>query len=146
MKIIAAILILLAFVVGIVPHYTDCASQGRAIELPNGKTVAMKCHWTGEAELALAAPLVLLGVLEFINNQRRDVLIAMSILGIAVGIFVVLLPTALIGVCANPDMLCNSVMRPTLIFSGVLVAGLSIVGLVLAIRMPQSTVKLEIKE
>ena len=43
------------------------------------------------------------------------VLLSLSILGLAFGAFLILLPTALIGVCANPDMICNSVMKPTLI-------------------------------
>ena len=46
MKASVSILIILALVVAIVPQFTDCQSQGRAIELPNGKTIPMKCHWT----------------------------------------------------------------------------------------------------
>jgi hypothetical protein len=39
---------------------------------------------------------------------------------------IILLPTTLIGVCGNPDMVCNSIMKPALVFMGVLVAGISL--------------------
>jgi hypothetical protein len=133
MKIIASIMIIMALVVGLVPQFTDCASQGRALTLQNGKTVPMKCHWTGQAEIAIAGPLLIVGAL-MAFNRRKDVLRSLSILGIVLGVFVVLLPTALIGVCANPEMLCNSVMKPTLIFGGTLTSLGSMVGLALTMK------------
>jgi hypothetical protein len=132
-KIIASILILLALAIAIVPQFSDCDSQGRAIELANGRTIPMKCHWTGQAEIASAGPILLLGGL-MLTNRRKESLRSLAILGIALGIFVVLLPTYLIGVCASEDMLCNMLMKPTLIFSGTVVAVASLVGLGLANR------------
>ena len=128
MRIIGAILIVLALVVAIVPMFTDCQSQGKAIVLESGKTVAMKCHWSGVAELAVAIPLLVLGVMGVVN---RNFLVAryLSILGIILGIFIVLIPTNLIGVCVNPDMICSSVMRPILILCGILVVIVSGIGL-----------------
>lgn len=133
MKAIAAILIVLALVIGIVPQFTDCASQGKAITLQNGRTIPMKCHWTGEAEIAVAVPLALIGGLLFFS-KRKETQRMLSILGIAMGAFAVLLPTALIGVCASPDMICNSVMKPTLILSGIIAMAACTVGLVLSFR------------
>jgi hypothetical protein len=130
MKVIASILIVLALVIAVVPQFTDCQSQGRALTLQSGKTVPMKCHWTGQAEIVVGGPLLILGGLMF-ANRRRGTLRSLSILGIVLGVFAVLLPTALIGVCASADMLCNSVMKPTLIFSGSLVTIASLVGLIL---------------
>jgi hypothetical protein len=138
MKIIASILVILALVVGLVPQFTDCASQGKALTLQNGKTVPMKCHWTGQAEIAIAGPLFILGGL-MAFNRRRETLRNLSILGIVLGVFVVLLPTALIGVCANPEMLCNSVMKPTLIFGGTVASLASLVGLALTMRSEPQT-------
>lgn len=43
------------------------------------------------------------------------------------------LPTALIGVCMHPDASCNLVMKPALIFMGVLTLGLGVVSM----AMPQ---------
>lgn len=101
--------------------------------LENGKTIPMKCHWTGQAEMALAGPLLVTGSLLAIN-KRKETLHGLSVLGGILGIFVILLPTALIGVCANPDMICNSVMRPTLILLGSLILALSVFGLVTSFR------------
>ena len=56
-KIMGGISIVLALVIGILPVFTDCLSQGRSLELANGKTVPMKCHWTGIAEIGVAVPL-----------------------------------------------------------------------------------------
>jgi hypothetical protein len=43
------------------------------------------------------------------------------------GIFVLLLPTTLIGVCNNPDMSCVVIMRPTLLLIGIVTVALGIV-------------------
>jgi hypothetical protein len=133
MRIIGAILILLALVIAIVPMFTDCQSQGKALTLESGKQVPMKCHWSGSAELALAIPLLALGILDITNTSavaHRN----LSILGVVLGVVICLVPTVLIGVCADPDMLCNSVMRPILLLAGILVVVVNLVGLRLSSR------------
>ena len=47
-------LILMALVIAIVPVFTDCQSQGRSLTTQDGKSVPMKCHWTGIAEIGVA--------------------------------------------------------------------------------------------
>ena len=134
MKVVAVLIVLLAIGIAVVPQFTDCQSQGRAIELPNGRTVAMKCHWTGEAELGLALPIAVVGgLLGF--GRRRETYRFLGILGLVLGIVAILLPTLLIGVCASADMICNSVMRPALILMGTLISALSIYTLVASRRM-----------
>jgi hypothetical protein len=135
-KILAALIVVLALVIGIVPQFTDCQSQGRAITLANGSTIPMKCHWTGQAALGMAIPLLGVGSVTAFTKRKESRRI-IAVLGALVGAVVILLPTRLIGVCANPDMLCNSVMKPTLIFSGILVIGLSVVALVISERQPE---------
>ncbi len=127
MKIIGAVLIVLTLVIIIVPMFTDCQSQGRVIVLENGKTIPMKCHWSGLAELVVAVPLFVLGVMDIINRNFL-VFRYLSILGIVLGIFIILIPTNLIGVCTNPEMLCSSVMRPILVLSGILVVVANLIG------------------
>jgi hypothetical protein len=118
------LIVVLALVVGIVPQFTDCQSQGRSLTLENGKTVPMKCHWTAMAELGMALPLLGVGsVMGF--SKKKETRRSLAFLGVALGAVVMLLPTALIGVCANPDMLCNALMRPTLLLAGGLVIALS---------------------
>jgi hypothetical protein len=129
MKIIAGLMILLALATGILPLFTDCQSQGRALTLADGRSIPMKCHWTGIAEIALAVPLLVTGLL-MASSKRRETLRTLAVLGGVLGVFVILLPTVLIGVCANGDMICNSIMRPALILGGGLIVALSLVGLV----------------
>jgi hypothetical protein len=133
MKVIGVILIVLALAIAIVPLFTDCQSQGRSIALPNGKTVPMKCHWTGRAELLLAGPLAAVGIL-MIVGRRKETMRALSIVGIVLGIGVILVPVYLIGVCASNEMLCNLIMKPSLILTGALVIVASVVALVMAGR------------
>jgi hypothetical protein len=91
----------------------------------------MKCHWTAMAALGMAVPLLALGgVMAF--SRRKEARRALSMLGVAMGAVVALLPTYLIGVCANGMMLCNNTMQPTLIFSGTLIAATCLVVLVLS--------------
>lgn len=132
MKAAGAVVAILALIIGILPQFTDCQSQGRAITLSNDRTIPMKCHWTGQAALATAVPILCLGALVAVNRQRQT-LRALSILGIALGLAVISLPTTLIGVCGNPDMICNMVMKPSLIFAGILVVATSL-GVLVAIR------------
>ena len=133
-KIAAVLIVVLALVIGIVPQFTDCQSQGRAIELPNGKTVAMKCHWTATAELALAIPIAAVGVLLGFS-RRKESMRNLSILGIVLGAVAILVPATLIGVCASADMICNSVMRPLLILMGTLLMAISVVTLIASNRI-----------
>ncbi len=131
MKVAGIIIVVFALVVGIVPQFTDCMSQGKMLTLANGNTVPMKCHWTAMAALGMSIPLLALGgAMTF--SRRKETQRALSVLGVAMGIIVALLPTYLFGVCANGMMLCNNTMMPTLIFSGIVIGAISLVTLALA--------------
>ncbi|HSO27020.1 MAG TPA: DUF4418 family protein [Anaerolineales bacterium] len=133
MKVVAALLLILALVVGVVPQFTDCESQGRHITTADGREIPMKCHWTARAEIALAVPLFAVGSLSAFSDSKRNRR-ALGFLAAVLGILVALLPTALIGVCGNPDMICNSFMKPFLIFTG----GLTAVGGLALIFWPRA--------
>jgi hypothetical protein len=137
MKIVGAILILLALVIAIVPIFTDCQSQGRALELANGKTIPMKCHWTGRAEVAVAIPLAGVGIL-LVFSRRKETQRALAVVGALLGLSATLLPAWLIGVCSNDEMVCNMIMDPVLILAGVLIIVLSGLALYFA-RGPESS-------
>jgi hypothetical protein len=94
----------------------------------------MKCHWTAQSEIAVAGPMLVVGGLMGFS-KRRDTLRALSILGIVLGVFAILIPTYLVGVCASFEMLCNSLMKPILIFGGLVVSVASLIGLGLSSRM-----------
>jgi hypothetical protein len=136
MKVTAVVLIVLAVGIAVVPMFTDCLSQGKSLKTTTGMSVPMKCHWSGVAELALAVPLAVVGgLLAF--SRRKESRRNLSIVGAALGAVAILVPTALIGVCASSDMLCNSVMRPALILMGTLTIAMSLVGLVIGGRSPE---------
>jgi hypothetical protein len=133
MKAIAAVLVVLALAIAIIPQFTNCSADGRSLTTTTGKTVPMKCHWTAQAELAVGAPLFVLGAATAFTKKKESRRILAGI-GTVLGAFAILLPTALIGVCASSDMLCNSFMKPAMIVSGILVIGVSVVGLVISER------------
>jgi hypothetical protein len=136
MKIAAALIVILALVIGLVPQFTDCQSQGRALTLSNGKTTPMKCHWTAIAEIGMAVPLLGVGAVTAVSKRKESRRIIAG-LGALLGVLVILFPTALIGVCASADMLCNSVMKPTLILSGILIVAISAGTLIYSERQPE---------
>ena len=129
MKVIGVILIALALVIGIVPQFTDCLAQGSAMKMPNGNLLPMRCHWTRQAEVAVALPLAIVGILVLLS-RRRQTQRALLLVGMALGLGAILLPAYLIGVCASDDMICSMLMKPTLLFAGVLTMATCLVGLV----------------
>jgi hypothetical protein len=129
MKAIGAIIVVLALVIGIVPQFTDCLAQGNAITLPNGNSLPMKCHWTRQAEIAVAIPLFVVGALTILS-RRKQTLRALAVVGLALGAAAILIPTYLIGVCASDEMICSMLMKPTLLFAGVLTVAVNAIALV----------------
>jgi hypothetical protein len=124
-KVLNISLIALALVIAIVPLFTDCQSQGRALTLQNGSQVPMKCHWTAIAEIGVGTMLGLTGLL-MLRSKQKETNVSLGILGMASGALAILFPTALIGVCATPTMICNMVMRPTMILAGSLAIAISL--------------------
>lgn len=120
MKVIGAAVMILALLIGIVPMFTDCESHGRMLTLADGRQISMKCHWTGVAELAVSVPLLVVGGL-MLFSRRKESGRTLGTVGTSLGAMVLLLPTALIGVCMSPDMPCVSLMKPALLLTGALV-------------------------
>jgi hypothetical protein len=125
-KVMGILTIVLALVIGIVPLFTDCLSQGRSLTTTTGMSVPMKCHWTAIAEIGIAIPLAIVGIFDLFS-KRKETYSLLALLGVVLGMLVIAFPTFLIGVCAKNDMLCNMVMKPLLIASGILVIAASIV-------------------
>lgn len=132
MRILAVILITLAVLISIVPQFTDCESQGRMLTLQDGRQISMKCHWTARGTLVSGIPLLLLGI-GLLISRRKETWLILGSLGVVFGIFTVLLPTALIGVCLSPEMICNSTMKPFLILCGSLVIVVGLISIIYAI-------------
>jgi hypothetical protein len=117
-KIMGGLLIFLGLVIAIVPVFTDCLSQGRALTSTTGMIVPMKCHWTAVASIGVGIILGLVGIFSLFC-KRNETFRTLSGIGGATGASVITFPTVLIGVCANPMMYCNMIEKPTLILSGI---------------------------
>lgn len=112
-------LIVLAIAIAVIPTFTDCQSQGKSLVTSVGKEIPMKCHWTGIAEIGVAAPMVVMGIMTT-TNRRKYNLMSMGILGVALGSLAIAFPAGLIGVCQTPTMICHTVMKPALMTLGTL--------------------------
>jgi hypothetical protein len=124
-KFLGVVMVLMALTLAIAPVFSDCASAGRALTLADGRTVPMKCHWAGIAAIGAAVPLALAG-LYGLRGGRKEAMRLAGTVGVAAGAMGILFPTVLIGVCGNPTMICNLVMRPTLIAAGTIAIAASI--------------------
>jgi len=117
-KAIGITIMLLAIALIAVPRFTDCESQGKAIETVGGGTVAMPCHWSGIAEIGVAIPMYIIGAV-MTTSRRRKTLAFLSLLGIVLGGLAIAFPAKLIGVCqGTTPMLCATLMKPSLILLG----------------------------
>jgi hypothetical protein len=116
-KYLGIALVVLAVAIAVVPIFTDCQSQDKFLTTTTGKTIPMKCHWTGITELGVAIPLLAVGVM-ITANRRRDNLRNLSVMGVILGALVISFPAGLIGVCQTPTMLCHTVMKPALMTFG----------------------------
>jgi len=123
--VLGIVMIVCALALAIAPVFTDCESAGKMVTTADGRSISMKCHWAGVAEVAAAIPLGLAGIYA-LRSRRKETLRFAGIVGAASGAMAILLPTLLIGVCANPMMICNLLMRPILLASGVLAVAASI--------------------
>jgi len=144
MKFLAAIFVGLGLVIAILPQFTNCeygkttatstssAAMANASMQSTASTSASvacttKCFWTARAELAVGIPLIVIGAFLFFA-RRKESRRALSALAVIEGLFVILLPAALIGLCSSDTMRCRTTMEPILYISGALVilAGLSV--------------------
>jgi hypothetical protein len=119
-------MIILALALAIAPAFTDCESHGKMLTTADGRSISMKCHWAGVAEVAAAIPLGLAGLYALFGKRKETVRFA-GVIGAVSGVMALLLPTLLIGTCASPMMVCNLLMRPILLATGILAIIASII-------------------
>lgn len=138
MKVIGIILIILALALAIVPQLYTCQHHGKAIVLPDGRTIPMKCLWAARAEIPLGALLSVIGIF-FLISREKETRRFLSILGIIGGILAILLqvgkgyPAPLIGVCMKPDMPCVVVGQPAVFLIGGIIIAVSAAALALTL-------------
>ena len=76
------------------------------VETAAGKQVPMRCHYTEVAATLFAMLLLVNAVVCFVTKQK----VACGIMAVALGVcvFVILSSSIGTGICANPDMACNT--------------------------------------
>lgn len=77
---------------------------GKMLELVSGKQVPMKCHWAGQAAIAVCIIILAVAVMAFLAKKEYKGLMVVNAVA-AVVLFLVF--TKLIGVCASEEMRCQ---------------------------------------
>jgi hypothetical protein len=137
MKVSGVLIIILAIAMGIAALLFNCQAEGQSLALANGMKVPMKCFYTAMAEVAIAIPLIGVGGMLAIS-KRKATRRPLVIVGAILGAVIMLISTALIGVCANPAHDCNRILLPTTLFVGTLVIALSVGSLIVSERRVES--------
>ena len=78
---------------------------GKMLELVSGKEVPMKCHWAGQAAIAICIIILAAAVMALLAKKAYKGLMVVTAVA-AVLLFMVF--TSLIGVCASEEMRCQS--------------------------------------
>ena len=99
---------------------------GKMLELVSGKEVPMKCHWAGQAAIAIAVIILAAAVMALLAKKEYKGLMVVSAVA-AVMLFLVF--TSLIGVCASEEMRCQTT-RLWGIVAAAVVFGTSLINLI----------------
>ena len=78
---------------------------GKMLELANGNQVPMKCHWAGQAAIAVSVIIIAAAVMALLAKKEYKGLMVVNAVA-AVVLFLVF--TSLIGVCASEEMRCQA--------------------------------------
>ena len=83
---------------------------------------------------------MVLGVLLFFA-RRKETIRVIGILTVLLGVLTIVIPTQLVGTCANTAMVCNTEMKPALLVAGGITVALGIAVLILGeMRRPSGGV------
>ena len=99
---------------------------GKMLELANGNQVPMKCHWAGQAAIAISVIILAAAVMALLAKKEYKGLMVVSAVA-AVVLFLVF--TSLIGVCASAEMRCQ-VTKVWCIGAAAVVFGTSLINLI----------------
>ena len=78
---------------------------GKMLELVSGKQVPMKCHWAGQAAIAVAVIILAAAVMALLAKKEYKGLMAVNAVA---GVILFLVFTSFIGVCASEEMRCQT--------------------------------------
>ena len=78
---------------------------GKMLELVTGKTVPMKCHWAGQAAIAVSIIIIAVAVMALLaKKEYKGLMVVNAIAGI---VLFLIFTNTLIGVCASAEMRCQ---------------------------------------
>ena len=157
-KVLAVLIIILGLVIIIVPQFTNCeygadhpatlnmrTSDAGVVQYASMEGMEgtedtmesaavpyrmMKCLWSARAEIIAGVPLIVLGAL-LLFARRKETIRTIGVLTAVMGVLTILIPTSFIGTCMNPEMVCNTQMKPTLLIAGGITVALGVAVLVL---------------
>ena len=78
---------------------------GKMLELVSGKEVPMKCHWAGQAAIAVSIIILAVAIMAFLAKQDYKGLMVVN--AVAAVILFLIFTNTLVGVCASAEMRCN---------------------------------------
>lgn len=78
---------------------------GKMLDLANGNQTHMKCHWAGQAAIAISIIVLAVAIMAFLAKKEYKGLMVVNAVA-AVVLFLVFTNT-LIGVCASSEMRCQ---------------------------------------
>jgi peptidoglycan/LPS O-acetylase OafA/YrhL len=104
-RIIGILIVILAIGIAVIPQFTKCDKS------------MMACNYTAKAEIALAIPVFVEGLILIISGQKSQ--LGLAFVGAALGLSVILVAYVLIGTC-GPMMDCTTIMKPVLLVLGLL--------------------------
>ena len=78
---------------------------GKMLELVSGKQVPMKCHWAGQAGLAIAIVILAAAVMALLaKKEYKGLMVITAVCGV---LLFMVFATGFIGVCASETMRCQ---------------------------------------
>ena len=78
---------------------------GKMLELVSGKQVPMKCHWAGQAAIAVAVIILATAIVALLTKKEYK---GLMVVNAVAGVVLFLVFTSLIGVCASEEMRCQT--------------------------------------
>lgn len=89
---------------------------GKMLDLANGNQVPMKCHWAGQAAIAVAIIILAAALMALLAKKEYKGLMVVTAVA-SVVLFLVF--TSLIGVCASAEMRCQTTKLWGIIAAGI---------------------------
>ena len=77
---------------------------GKLLDLANGNQVPMKCHWAGQAAMAVSIIIIAAAVMALLAKKEYK---GLMVVNAVAGVLLFLVFTSLIGVCASETMRCQ---------------------------------------